>query len=47
MREVFDRSDSLLAGMLAVRRDNLVDTIAALEVRLAAIKAPLLEPVAA
>ena len=44
---VFDRSDSLLAGMLAVRRDNLVDTIAALEVRLAAIKAPLLEPVAA
>jgi hypothetical protein len=47
---VFDRSDvtySLLAGMLAARRDNLVDTIAALEVRVAAIKAPLFEPVAA
>ena len=47
---VFDRSDvtySLLAGMLAARRDNLVDTIASLEVRLAAIKAPLFEPVAA
>ena len=47
---VFDRSDvtySLLAGMLAARRDNLVDTIAALEVRAAAIKAPLFEPVAA
>jgi hypothetical protein len=37
----------LLAGKLAARRDNLVDTIAALELRLAAIKAPLFEPVAA
>ena len=44
---VFERSDSLLAGKLAARRDNLVDTIAALELRLAAIKAPLFEPVAA
>jgi hypothetical protein len=47
---VFDRSDvtySLLAGMLAARRDNLVDTIAALAIRLAAIEASLLEPVAA
>jgi hypothetical protein len=47
---VFDRSDiayPLLAGKLAARRDNLVDTIAALELRLAAIKAPLFEPVAA
>jgi hypothetical protein len=37
----------LLAGTLAARRDNLVNTIAALEVRLATIKAPLFEPVAA
>jgi hypothetical protein len=47
---VFDRSDvtyPLLARMLAARRDNLGDTIAALEVRLAAIKAPLFEPVVA
>ena len=47
---VFDRSDiayPLLAGKLAARRDNLVDTIAALEVRVAAIKASLFEPVAA
>ena len=47
---VFDHSDvaySSLAGLLAARRDNLVDTIAAPEVRLAAIKAPLFEPVAA
>jgi len=47
---VFDHSDvaySSLAGLLAARRDNLVDTIAALEVRLAAIKAPLFEPDAA
>jgi hypothetical protein len=45
-----DRSDviyPLLAGTLAARRDNLVDTIAALEVRIAAINAPLFEPVAA
>jgi hypothetical protein len=47
---VFDRSDvtySLLAGMLERRRDNLVDTIAVLEARLAATKAPLFEPIAA
>ena len=47
---IFDRSDvayPLLAGTLAARRDNLVDTIAALEVRLAAIQAPLFEPVTA
>jgi septation ring formation regulator EzrA len=44
--EVFDRADvaySLLAGMLAARRDNLVDTIAAIEVRLAAIKTSLFD----
>jgi hypothetical protein len=47
---VFDRSDakySILARTLAARRNNLSDTIAALEQRLAMIKAPLFEPVAA
>ena len=47
---VFDRSDAMyaiLARTLAARRDNLKDTIAALEQRLATIKAPLFEPVAA
>ena len=47
---VFDRSDAkyaILARTLAARRDNLKDTIAALEQRLATIKAPLFEPVAA
>jgi hypothetical protein len=47
---VFDRSDvtyPLLASTLAARRDNLRDTIAVLEQRLATIKAPLVEPIAA
>ena len=47
---VFDRSDakySILARTLATRGDNLTHTIAALEQRLATIKAPLFEPVAA
>jgi hypothetical protein len=47
---VFDRSDatySILARTLATRRDNLTHTIAALEQRLATIKAPIFEPVAA
>ena len=47
---VFDRSDaeySILARTQATRRDNLTHTIAALEQRLATIKAPLFEPVAA
>jgi hypothetical protein len=47
---VFDRSDvtyPLLAITLAARRDNLRDTIAVFERRLATIKAPLVEPVAA
>src|SRR3981081_989494 len=47
---VFDRSDAMyaiLARTLAARRDNLRDTIAALEQRLATIKTPLFEPVAA
>jgi uncharacterized protein YceH (UPF0502 family) len=47
---VFDRSDAMyaiLARTLAARRDNLRGTIAALEQRLATIKAPLFEPVAA
>jgi hypothetical protein len=37
---VFDRSDDaypVLARMLAARRDNLMDTIAALELRLAGV----------
>src|SRR3984893_10502999 len=48
--QVFDRSDvtyPLLAITLAARRDNLRDTIAVFERRLATIKAPLVEPVAA
>jgi hypothetical protein len=47
---VFDRSDvtyPLLASTLAARRDNLRDTIAVFEQRLATIKAPLVEPIAA
>ena len=47
---VSDRSDAtypILARTLAARRDNLRYTIAALEQRLATIKAPLFEPVAA
>jgi hypothetical protein len=47
---VFDRSAakySILARTLAMRRDNLTDTIAALEQRLAMIKGPLFELVAA
>jgi hypothetical protein len=47
---VFDRSDvtyPLLAVTLVARRDNLRDTIAVFERRLATIKAPLVEPVAA
>ena len=47
---VFDRSDvtyPLLARTLAARRDNLRDTIAVFEQRLATIKAPLVEPIAA
>jgi septation ring formation regulator EzrA len=45
-----DRSDvtyPLFARTLAARRDNLRDTIAAFEQRLATIKAPLVEPIAA
>ena len=47
---VFDRSDvtyPLLASTLAARRDNLKNTIAVFEQRLATIKAPLVEPIAA
>ena len=47
---VFDRSDvtyPLLASTLATRRDNLKDTIAVFEQRLATIKALLVEPIAA
>jgi hypothetical protein len=47
---VSNRSDAtypILAMTLAARRDNLRYTIAALEQRLATIKAPLFEPVAA
>jgi hypothetical protein len=47
---ISDRSDPaypILAGTLAARRDNLRDTIAALEQRLTTIKAPLVELVAA
>ena len=47
---ISDRSNSaypILARALAARRDNLRDTIAALEQRLTTIKAPLVELVAA
>jgi hypothetical protein len=47
---VFDRSDftyPLPAITLAARRDNLRDTLAVLEQRLATIKTPPVEPVAA
>jgi len=47
---VSDRSDPaypILARALAARRDNLRDTIAALEQRLATIKVPVVEAVAA
>jgi hypothetical protein len=47
---VFDRSDvtyPLLAIMLAARRDNLRDSLAVFELRLATIKAPPVKPVAA
>ena len=47
---ISDRSDvtyPLLASTLAARRDNLRDTIAVFEQRLATIKAPLVEPLAA
>ena len=47
---ISDRSDSaypILGRTLAARRDNLRDTIAALEQRLTTIKAPLVEAVAA
>jgi hypothetical protein len=47
---VSDRSDTaypILARALAARRDNLRDTIAALEKRLATIKVPVVEAVAA
>jgi hypothetical protein len=47
---ISDRSNSaypILARTLAARRDNLRDTIAALEQRLTTIKAPLVELVAA
>jgi hypothetical protein len=47
---ISDRSDvtyPLLARTLAARRDNLRDTIAVFEQRLATIKAPLVEPIAA
>ena len=37
----------LLARTLAARRDNLRDTIAVFEQRLATIKAPLVKPIAA
>ena len=46
----FDRSDAkypMLARTLTARRDNLKNTVAALEQRLATMKAPLFEPVAA
>ena len=46
---VSDRSDPaypILARALAARRDNLRDTIAALEQRLATIKVPVVEAVA-
>ena len=47
---VSERSDPaypILARALAARRDNLRDTIAALEQRLATIKVPVVEAVAA
>jgi hypothetical protein len=47
---ISDRSDPaypILARTLAARRDNLRDTIAALEQRFSTIKAPLVEAVAA
>jgi septation ring formation regulator EzrA len=47
---ISDRSEPaypILARTLAARRDNLRDTIAALEQRLTTIKAPLVELVAA
>jgi hypothetical protein len=47
---VSDRSDPtypILARALAARRDNLRDTIAALEQRLATIKVPMVEAAAA
>jgi septation ring formation regulator EzrA len=47
---ISDRSEPaypILAITLAARRDNLRDTIAALEQRLTTIKAPLVEQVAA
>ena len=47
---VSERSDTaypILARALAARRDNLRDTIAALEQRLATIKVPVVEAVAA
>ena len=47
---IFDRSNSaypILARTLAARRDNLRDTIAALERRLTTIKASFVEAVAA
>jgi hypothetical protein len=47
---VSERSDTaypILARALAARRDNLRDTIAALEQRLATIKVPMVEAVAA
>jgi len=47
---ISDRSEPaypILARTLAARRDNLRDTIAALEQRLTTIKAPLVEMVAA
>ena len=47
---ISDRSNSaypILARTLAARRDNLRDTIAALEQRLTTIKAPLVDLVAA
>jgi hypothetical protein len=47
---VSDRSDPaypILARALAARRDNLRETIAALEQRLATIKVPMVEAVAA
>ena len=46
---ISDRSDvtyPLLARTLAARRDNLRDTIAVFEQRLATIKAPLVKPIA-
>jgi hypothetical protein len=49
-RRLFDRSDvtyPLLAITLAARRDNFRDTLAVFEQRLATIKAPPVEPVAA